>query len=91
VTTITTEMILHSNIPTVTNNSRHYSVQTAGRCNTPRYISSLVVDMPKQSVVTVVGGWLYRVKGLSPNAKIKKWLVQHAPKLKNVQKPFFYF
>ena len=43
---------LHSNIPTVTHNSRHYSVQTAGRCNTPKFISSLLIELPIQSMAT---------------------------------------
>ena len=51
-TSITTETTLHSNIPTVTYNSRHYSVQTAGRCHTPRSISSLLIERPIQSVAT---------------------------------------
>jgi hypothetical protein len=42
----------HSNIPTVTHNSKHYSVQTAGRCNTPGFVSSLVIELPRQSVAT---------------------------------------
>jgi len=51
-TKITTKMILQSNIPTVTNNSKPYSVQTAGRCNTQRFISSLLIELPIQSVAT---------------------------------------
>jgi len=51
-TTITTAMILNSSIPTVIHNSRHYSVQTACRCSTWRYISSLVIELPTQSVAT---------------------------------------
>jgi hypothetical protein len=51
-TTFTTETILNSNIPIVAHNSRHYSVQTAGRCNTTRSISSLVIELPTQSVAT---------------------------------------
>jgi hypothetical protein len=52
VTTVMTQTILHGNIPTLTHNSRHYSVQTTGRCNTSRFISSLVTDLPRQSVAT---------------------------------------
>jgi len=33
-----------SNNPTVAHNSKHYSVQTTGRCNTPRFISSLLIQ-----------------------------------------------
>jgi hypothetical protein len=44
--------ILHSNIPTLTHNSRHYTVQTTGSCNTPRFISSQVIELPIQSVAT---------------------------------------
>ena len=51
-TTITTETILNRNIPTITHNSMHYSVQTAGRCNTPRSISPLVTELPTQCVPT---------------------------------------
>jgi len=51
-TTITTETILLSSTPTVTHNSKHYSVQTTGRCNTPRFIISLVIELPRQSVAT---------------------------------------
>ena len=52
VTSMKTDVILHSNIPTVTHNSRHYSVQTAGKCNTPRFISSLLIELPIQSMAT---------------------------------------
>ena len=51
-TTFTTDTILHSNIPTVTHNSKHYSVQITCRCNTPRFISSLLIELPRQSVAT---------------------------------------
>jgi len=51
-TSITTQTTLHSNIPTLTHNSRYYSVRTRGRCNTPRSISSLLIELPIQSVTT---------------------------------------
>jgi len=50
VTTITKQTTLHSNIPTVTHSSKHYSVQTTGRCNTPRFISSLLIELSIQSM-----------------------------------------
>ena len=50
--TIATQTILRSNIPTVTHNYRHCSVQTAGRCNTPRFISSLLIELPINSMAT---------------------------------------
>jgi hypothetical protein len=50
VTTITTQTTLHSNIATVTHNSKHYNVKSTGRCNTPKFISSLLIELPIQSV-----------------------------------------
>ena len=52
VTTIKTQTILLSNIPTVSHNSKHYSVQTTGSCNTPTFISSLLIELPIQSMET---------------------------------------
>jgi len=50
--TIAREMIFHSYIPTVTHSSKPYSVQTAGKCNTPRFISSLVKVLTTLIVTT---------------------------------------
>jgi len=52
VTTIKTETILLSNNPTVTHNSKHYSVQTTASCNTKQFIISLLIEMPIQNVTT---------------------------------------
>ena len=46
------KMKLLSNISTVTNNSKHYTMQTTERCNTPTFISSLLIELPVQSVAT---------------------------------------
>jgi len=53
--------MLLGNTPTVTHNSKHYSVQTADRCNTSRFISSLVIELAIQSVATNTdfSSWLF--------------------------------
>jgi len=42
----------HSNILTLTHNSGYHRVHTTGRFNTPRFFSSLVIELPIQSVAT---------------------------------------
>jgi len=49
-TTVTTHTTLHSNNPTVKHNSKHYNVQTKAMCNTPRFISSLLIELSIQSM-----------------------------------------